>query len=227
LTFEWLFDYIAECWGEGHLAHAGFTLDDLASLSWWLGQLTPDQREEALDETVQSPAREELDALEGVLTDQETKIADLKARIEAAPAETAGLLADTVLRLGLGLTGMKARRDELAADVQAPGVVVQCKRAIDPMRKVSSEELYRLRLALRSQVGRLVDRISVVLRKDTGGCRVADVTVQMRRREWRRVMLHSRKGVLELSVITDVAGKVAGRALDGFSGPGGSTSWPP
>jgi hypothetical protein len=45
LTFEWLCDYIADCWGEGHLAHAGFTLDDLAGLSRRLGRLTPEQRE--------------------------------------------------------------------------------------------------------------------------------------------------------------------------------------
>jgi hypothetical protein len=48
LTFEWLCDYIAECWGEGHLAHAGFTPDDLAGLSWRLGRLAPEQREEIL-----------------------------------------------------------------------------------------------------------------------------------------------------------------------------------
>jgi hypothetical protein len=48
LTLEWLCDYIAECWQEGNLAEAGFTLDDLAGLSWRLGQLTPEQREQML-----------------------------------------------------------------------------------------------------------------------------------------------------------------------------------
>jgi hypothetical protein len=48
LTFEWLRGYIAECWVEGHLAHAGFTLDDLAGLSWRLDQLTPEQSQEML-----------------------------------------------------------------------------------------------------------------------------------------------------------------------------------
>jgi hypothetical protein len=48
VTFEWLCDYIAGCWREGNLAEAGFTLDDLAGLSWRLGQLTPEQREQML-----------------------------------------------------------------------------------------------------------------------------------------------------------------------------------
>jgi hypothetical protein len=43
-TYRWLCDYIADCWTEGNLAHVGFALDDLAGLSWPLGQLTPEQR---------------------------------------------------------------------------------------------------------------------------------------------------------------------------------------
>ena len=48
LTFERVAAFIADSWMEGYLAENRYTLDDLAGLSWRLGQLTPEQRDEML-----------------------------------------------------------------------------------------------------------------------------------------------------------------------------------
>jgi hypothetical protein len=43
-----LITFLAECWCEGILVDAGYALDDLATLNWRLGRLTPEQRAEML-----------------------------------------------------------------------------------------------------------------------------------------------------------------------------------
>jgi hypothetical protein len=40
MTYGWLCGYLAECWNEGRLVEAGYTLDDLAGLSWRLKHLS-------------------------------------------------------------------------------------------------------------------------------------------------------------------------------------------
>lgn len=49
MKYSWLTDCISEFWDEGNIVEAGYTLDDLAGLSWRLKQLSTEQFEDMIE----------------------------------------------------------------------------------------------------------------------------------------------------------------------------------